>query len=65
MVDLPFVRNDHAQRRGRLATFPSRLSQLFGDTEPDIVEFERPISDQDGVSESALTKQMHVCLHAK
>jgi len=44
-VDLAFIGNDHAQRCGRLPTFPSRLSQFIGNTEPDIVEFERAISD--------------------
>ena len=59
-IDAAFVGNDDAQRRRSLPAGDSFFAQLaFGKSEPDIVFFQRAMTDQDRIGQRALPQKMH------
>src|SRR5712692_8412678 len=59
IVDLSFVRDDHANRIRCLTARGPRFTQVcFRQPEPDVVTPEGAMTDQNGVGQRALAKQM-------
>src|SRR5437762_4866837 len=60
MIDSAFVRDDYAQWASALTPFGPGFLQFSGQSEPNVIAFQTGVPDQDGISQSALAKQVQL-----